>query len=260
MNNPSGKTYSLFANFDSTVEYYKTIRDLIEKLLLDCPDEETLLSQIRKTSGRRALFRIFHKKYKNKYFEENILKPSLSKFTKNVKNHLKELSLIKRLDPIIGATEEQYHLYMLEIELVNRIYKKDFKQLQYKMALLPHCLRDYHEKCLSIQGDIEQICKSCNKHCFINLGSKILIKYQIDPYISVTIDQVKLFKNLIKQHNRIGALGIACVPELVRGMRMCLDFGIPAIGIPLDVNRCARWMGRAHETSFSLEELEYLVK
>ena len=35
--------------------------------------------------------------------------------------------------------------------------------------------------------------------------------------------------------------------------------GIPAIGIPLDANRCARWMDRAYETTFNMQELENLL-
>ncbi|MBC8181833.1 DUF116 domain-containing protein [candidate division KSB1 bacterium] len=255
-----GKTYSLYANADTSNEYYETIRKLIDRFLENCRDEKILLLQVRKAISKPGLFKIFHNKFKNNCFEDDILKSSLSKFTKNIKNHLEEISIIKRFDPIIGTTEKQYFLYMLEIELVNRIYKKEFNEAHYKIALLPHCLRDFHERCLSQPGEIEQTCKGCNKDCFINQGSKILKKYQIDPYISVTIDQAKMFKYLMRKHKSISALGIACIPELVRGMRMCLDFDIPAIGIPLDVNRCARWMGRAQETSFNIEALENLIR
>jgi len=32
---------------------------------------------------------------------------------------------------------------------------------------------------------------------------------------------------------------------------------IPVVGIPLDANRCMRWMGRFEETSVNLERLGY---
>ena len=256
----TGKTYSLYADANTSNEYYETIRKLVDKFLENCQDEKDLLSQIRKASIKSSLHKVFRKKPNTNFFKNDILKSALSKYTTNVTRHLKKLSLIKRFDSIIGTTEQQYFLYMLEIELVNRIYKNEFKQAHYKIALLPHCLRDYHEKCLSEPGEIEQVCKGCNKNCSINQGSKILKKYQIEPYISVTIDQAKMFKRLLRKHHSIGVLGIACIPELARGMRMCLDFGIPAIGIALDVNRCARWMGKTYETSFNMEALENLVK
>jgi len=42
--------------------------------------------------------------------------------------------------------------------------------------------------------------------------------------------------------------------------RLCIRTGIPPVGIPLNANRCARWMDQAHETSFDLEQLEELLQ
>jgi hypothetical protein len=50
-----------------------------------------------------------------------------------------------------------------------------------------------------------------------------------------------------------GVLGIACIPELAWGMRDCMKRKIPVVGIPLDANRCMRWMGRFEDTSVNLE-------
>ena len=58
----------------------------------------------------------------------------------------------------------------------------------------------------------------------------------------------------------MGVLGIACIPELVSGLRLCDRLGIPAVGVPLDANRCARWFGESLETTFNLEELERILK
>jgi hypothetical protein len=66
-------------------------------------------------------------------------------------------------------------------------------------------------------------------------------------------------KRLKQEHISVGALGIACIPELAMGMRLCIRTGIPPVGIPLNANRCARWMSQAHETSFNLEQLEELL-
>jgi hypothetical protein len=149
---------------------------------------------------------------------------------------------------------------MVEIELVSRTYREAFKKSEYKFALLPHCLRDFRPQCRAIPGDIEHICKGCTEECFIRLGSVLLKHYGIHPYISTTIDQEKIFKKLKAEHPSISALGIACVPELARGMRLCTKLGIPPVGIPLDANRCARWMKQAQESSFSLKQMEELVR
>ncbi len=260
--NPSkGKTYTLFCDGAGTEEYYRTIKRLTDLFLLECPDEKRLLILIRQ-AGNTSLFR---KRVKNAdsvliSFIENSLRDSLSVYTSDVKHHLRNLSMTKRFDDTLTTREEQYHLFMLEIELSNRIYRKPFKVSEYRFALLPHCLRDFRPDCRSAPGDIEAECRGCTKDCFINLGSVLLKKYHINPYISVEIDQGRLFKKLKAQHPSVGALGVACIPELARGMRLCIGLGIPAVGIPLDANRCARWMKQAHESSFDLKELEELIR
>ncbi len=262
-----GKTYSLFNDNESAEKYYATILSIVNDLLHLCPDEQTLLIHVQK-AGRNRLVprgRRFGKK-KNSSIDPAIIahikktvKEKLSVYTTGVKEHLRNLSITQRLDPILRTGELQYHLNMLEIELVNRIYRTAFKQSEYKFALLPHCLRDFRPDCKSVRCVVEHVCRGCTDDCFIRLGSVLLKKYDIHPYISVSMDLEGLFKRLKSGHPSIGALGIACIPELTQGMRLCIKLDIPPIGIPLNANRCARWMKKAHESSFDLKELEELI-
>ncbi|NIM15819.1 MAG: DUF116 domain-containing protein [Candidatus Aminicenantes bacterium] len=262
-----GKTYSLYSDSHSTTEttdeYFNTIKRLADLCLQKyAGNEKNLLAQLQKESKKKKLIgKLLAKSEDNAFFNriKKTLKTSLSIYTKEVKNHLKHMSIFERFDSTLRTTEEQYHLYMLEIELVNRIYKHAFKSCTYKFALLPHCLRDFRLTCLSAPGDIEHTCKGCTKECYIHLAGKLLKKYNIDPYISVRMDQDKLLKEVKAKHQSVGVLGIACIPELARGMRLSIRLGIPPIGIPLDANRCARWMGKAYENSINLKALEELI-
>ncbi|MGE5893433.1 MAG: DUF116 domain-containing protein [bacterium] len=260
----SGKKYSLFGVDASTDRYFRTIRGIADSLSGRCPDQRSLLFHVQKAGGMR--FRKGSGYSADDALIAHIrktLRDVLQLYTRAVKEHLKSVPISRRLDRIIGTKEEAYHLYMLEIELVNRIYREAFRKSDYKFALLPHCLRDFRPRCKSVPGDMEYVCMGCTEDCFIRLGSELLKKYGIHPYISITIDQEKLFRRLKAEHpddRNFGALGIACVPELAQGMRLCIKLGISPVGIPLSANRCARWMKQAHETSFSLEELEELVK
>jgi hypothetical protein len=92
-------------------------------------------------------------------FVRETLKQSLSIYTRNVSNHLKTLPIEKRIDSTLATTEEKYHLYMLEIELVNRIYREEFKRSEYKFALIAHCLRDFRPGCRSEEGEFEAVCR-----------------------------------------------------------------------------------------------------
>lgn len=256
-----GKTYSLFGESIRTEQYYGTIRDVTNALLKKIPDEKELLSLAQKLGDKRSRNKLRKDTAQRKLGDliENTIKESLSAYTTGVKKHLKKLPLRKRFDDILTTREAQYHLCMLEIELINRICRDEFKRSKYKFALIAHCLRDFREQCEALPGDIEALCRHCTKECFINVGSMLLKRYGINPYISIEMDQEKLFEKLKEEHPSIGALGVACVPELARGMRLCIRLGIVPVGVPLDANRCARWMKKAHETSFSLEELEALL-
>ncbi len=258
-----GKTYSLFAEGDDSEHYYAEIKRLVDGFLKLCPDEKRLLSLIQKAGKRPFLMglKTTGADQKTLQFVRETVKQSLSIYTQNVSNHLNTLSpAAKRVDSTLATSEEKYHLYMLEIELVNRIYREKFKRSEYKFALIAHCLRDFRPGCRSVKGDIEAVCKGCTEGCLIRLGSVLLEKYGIKPYISVEMDQERLFRRLKQEHSSIGALGIACIPELAMGMRLCIRTGIPPVGILLNANRCARWMSQAHETSFNLEQLEDLVR
>jgi len=256
-----GKTYSLFAEGDDSERYYAKIKRLADMFLQRCPDEKRLLGLMQKVGKRPLLLdsKTTGPDRKLLQFVRETLRQSLSIYTQNVSNHLKSLPFAKKLDDTLATTEEKYHLYMLEIELVNRIHREEFKRSEYKFALIAHCLRDFRPECQSVEGDFEAVCMGCTEDCFIRLGSVLLEKYGIKPYISVEMDQERLFRRLKQEHPSIGALGIACIPELAMGMRLCIRIGIPPVGIPLNANRCARWMSQAHETSFNLEQLEELL-
>jgi len=257
-----GKTYSLCLDEQNSARYYELIRELTDKFLQRCPDEKKLLNYVRNASTQKSLIRRFSGRDTNKQlvsFIRQTLREFLAAFTTGVGQHLKSLPISQRFDPILRTKEEQYHLYMIEIELVNRIYGEAFKKSSYKFALIAHCLRDFRPECKAYSGDYETVCRGCTKDCLVHLGSILLKKYDIHPYISITMDFEKLFKKIKADHKSVGALGIGCVPELVMGMRLCIEMDIPPVGIPLDANRCARWMKEAHETSFNMEELEKLM-
>lgn len=258
-----GKTYSLYGGRTGTGEYYRLIREILNLFLQRCPDEMELLRQIQHAGGKSQLV----KKLSGKQIDKSLiafimisLQSALPVYTTGVKKHLKSIPFKQKLDPIIRTKEHQYHLYMIEIELMNRIYRESFRKSSYKFALIAHCLRDFRPECKSVSGEYESVCRGCTRECFIHLGSVLLKKYDIHPFISVSMDLDNIFDKIKSDHQDVGALGIACVPELVMGMRLCIKLGIPPVGIPLDANRCARWMKKADESSFNIKELEKLLK
>jgi Protein of unknown function DUF116 len=185
-----GKTYSLFDGQGGSEGYFAEIKRLADIFLQRGPETGKLLGLIRKAGKRPYLLGIKTSRAERQLldFVRETLRQAFSIYTQKVSEHLQTLPPARRTDPTLTTTEEQYHLYMLEIELVNRIYRDQFKRAEYKFALLAHCLRDFRPACESVQGDIEAVCRGCTEDCLIHLGSVLLEKYGIKPYISVEMD------------------------------------------------------------------------
>jgi hypothetical protein len=252
-----GKTFTLFGTVDSTEGYYRTVSDLADACLLLQPDIEALITEVRKLGKRPRLARKLSAPGAASLHRSLVqnARMNLAPYTAAVKEHLRELSLLKRLDGVLSFTEEQYHLAMLEIELMNREYGARFGKARRKLAFLPHCLRDLEADCRAAPRDIDYACRGCSDICNVNAVSTLLRQHGIEPYIWMQANLKALFRKLKEEEGGLGVMGIACVPELVRGMRMCVKLGIPVVGVPLNANRCARWMGEFYPTSVELDEV-----
>jgi hypothetical protein len=258
----NGKTYSLFGKSDSTSEYYETIRLLADKILALNPDTRDLIDNIRKFSSKK---RMLKKSLEIKNSDSlmggilNLINPHLKKYTENTEEHLRTLPISKFWDRRLATTREQYHFYMLEIELTNRLFASEFIKADKKIALMPYCLQDFTVKCKSEKNGFDYQCKHCSAKCFQNHASAILKTHHIEPYIWMGGNMKQMAKYITKERRSFGVLGIACIPELTWGMRNCRKNNIPVVGIPLNANRCIRWFGKFFSNSIDLNELERLV-
>jgi hypothetical protein len=258
----NGKTYSLFGKSDSTSGYYETIKMLADQILDLNPDHRFLIDSIRKFSSKKRILKKIHaiKKKSNLLAEIlNLINPHLEKYTLNTEEHLKTLPLSKFLDIRLATTREQYHLYMIEIELTNRLFASEFIMADHKIALLPYCLQDFSVKCKSEKSGFDYQCKHCSVKCFQNNASTILKAHGIEPYIWMEGNMKQMMKYAIKEKRSFGVIGIACIPELTWGMRDCRKNNIPVIGVPLNANRCVRWFGEFFPNSIDLAELDRLL-
>ena len=216
----NGKTYSLFGKSDSTTGYYETIRMLADKILELNPDPRYLIDNLTKFSSKRKILKRSLERKKSGNLMTDILiliHPHLKKYTENAEEHLKTLPLSKFLDKRLATTREQYHLYMLEIELTNRLFVSEFMKADKKIALMPYCLQDFTVKCKSEKNGFDYQCRHCSAKCFQNHASAILQTYGIEPYIWMEGNMKQLAKYTLKERRSFGVLGIACIPELTLG-------------------------------------------
>jgi hypothetical protein len=256
----AGKTYSLFGSAPTTEPYYEQVRRLADEILRLVPGEESVLALLQKAVRRRRTLARAARRDDGTALSAILrrLRGALSPYTANVRPHLGSLPKLSCTDRRLRLTEEQYHLHMVEIELMNRANLDRFLQCDLRIALLPHCLRDFHNGCRAEPGDIETVCAGCSGECYIHRASALLRKRGVHPYIWTNAKLGSLFRQL-RGEKTLGVLGIACIPELAWGMRACLKRKIPVVGVPLDANRCMRWMGRFHENSVNLQRLDELL-
>jgi hypothetical protein len=258
-----GKTYSLYSENDDTDGFYSVLSDLADSFLSFSESKEQLLSIIRKVSNRKRSLRTERKKSSSDSLIAKLLvktESRLSNYFTDIDGHLKNLSLADKCDSTLTTSREQYLLYMLEIELVNRINKENFNSSESKYAFLPHCLHDLDKECLSASDGTDYVCKSCSKNCSINSVSKQMKLRNVKAYIWREADLKKIFKLARSNGQSIGVFGVACIPELVNGMRLCTKYDVPAIGVPLDANRCIRWMGDFYPNSVNEKKILLLLK
>ena len=257
-----GKTYSLYGYEEISDYFFDNLGELVDLILQGFRDENSLLNFLRNTSKRKRTLKKEKKANPGDSPIANILyqaENSLSKYFTDIDAHLKNLTVSEKCDSTLTTSREQYLLYMIENELVNRMYKEEFNSSKIKYAFLPHCLHDLDKDCLSASNGTDYVCKSCSKKCSINSVSKLMTLRNIKAYIWREADLKKIFRLAKSSGESIGVFGIACIPELVNGLRLCAKYDVPAIGVPLDANRCARWMGDFYPNSVNEKKILSLL-
>ncbi|MBN3036183.1 MAG: DUF116 domain-containing protein [Bacteroidales bacterium] len=249
-----GRTYSLFGSGEDTSGYYTLVDTLAERLLSSASDPDRLLQELWR-AGRSV------RAYRRFALNHGVMNESarLSQYITDLAEHLKQVPLFTPPASVLRHQEPRYYANMIGIAVMNRLNRDRFRKANFRVALLPHCIREDIEACKAESDGTDYLCRHCRKGCYIGNVSHILKKQGITPYIWMTAGLKKLLRLLASQHGAIGVLGMACIPELAAGMRRVHDKGIPVTGIPLNANRCIRWMGEFLENSVDLGYLRKLT-
>lgn len=250
-----GKTYSLFGQHESTLSFYELIDKHLLTLLEFIPDRKDLLAHLQAISKSRRKFT----SWISSDPKIHDLFMDLKCFLTDLEEHLKQRPFYTLRGGALSTVEHQYLTYFLEFALINQMNRDQFLQSGFKLALLPHCIRISIPDCKARSDGLDMVCIKCSEGCFIREITGILEQNNIRAYIWMEMNFGPTIKKLLKEHRTLGILGIACIPELISGMRMCLKHRLPVVGIPLDANRCIRWMGDFYNNSVNLEKLRSLI-
>jgi len=256
-----GKTYSLVGPDGSSDPYFQAIQVFADSILEDTKSKNILDSAGDNSLCHNRLQSLLSTIQTVGNFSNLLpsLRTKFGSYTRNVQHHRESLPFRMRWNKTINMQEERYLTAMLEIELMNRIGVDRFRAAKVRAALLPHCLRDLSADCRSHVSGLDYVCKGCSAVCNVNKMSKILRRHGVMPYIWMNRDLRGILRGLLRRGQTVGIVGVACIPELIRGMRRCRKAGIPVIGVPLDANRCRRWWGQFYPNTVNLGELERLL-
>lgn len=250
-----GQTYSLVGDEGISADYYQLIAEFVNMCEEIIPQRRKLLQTLKKLHSRAWKY----PRNKLELLVQKMIAPKLEKYTPNINAHLAQLPFYKIWDRNLRLSMRTYHLIMLEIELMNRINRNLFLESNGKIALLPYCLRDLSKSCNAAKSGLEYRCQSCSPNCFVNHASHIFLNFGVDAYLWMSSSLKGIFRLIKSDHEHFGVFGIACIPELYAGMQKCMKLGVPVLGVPLNANRCARWMGSFKENSVYLEQIEKLL-
>jgi hypothetical protein len=250
-----GKTYTLHGRAATSDEYFRQVDALLDACLRRWPGPALLAELVRASTSERRLRRAARQVDSPVSFVCAQAEERLGDCFLDVAAHRASLSVADRCSRTLTMTREQYLLCAVEVELRNRLDFAGFAQCSERLALLPHCLRDLAADCRARPRGSDTTCMACSASCYLNQVSRLLRRHRVEPYIWMTAN----LGRLLRDQPGLGLLGIACIPELVRGMRRCARAGVPVLGLPLDANRCARWLGEFHANSVNLARLETLL-
>jgi hypothetical protein len=251
-----GKTYTLYGQASTSDEYFRQVETLLDVCLRRWPGPILLAELVRASTSERRLRRAARLVGSPVSFVCAQAEDRLASYFLDVAAHRASLSLADRCSKTLAISREQYFLCAVEIELRNRLNLVRFAQCGERLALLPHCLRDLAANCRAKPRGIDTMCMGCSVSCYLNQVSRLLRRHRVQPYIWMSANLGRLLR---QQASVLGVLGIACIPELARGMRRCARAGVPVLGLPLDANRCARWLGEFRPNSVNLTRLETLL-
>ena len=154
-----------------------------------------------------------------------------------------------------GRKEVEYHLNMLGAEIMNRAFKKEFKERPRKALLLPGCMRISQSICKSRETNLGLRCTGCSKNCNVDQLTKMGDKHDFEVYI-ISHESSAFSKSSKEDRDALGIIGVACISNLIAGGWKADSLGIPAQCVLLDYSSCKNhWDNEGFPTTINVNQL-----
>jgi hypothetical protein len=141
---------------------------------------------------------------------------------------------------------------LIEVQVTNKIQRKQFENAKNKAVLLPHCARAYMDRRCMADFDPNvptYKCKSCNPDCIVSKAITLGKKKGYDVYV---IPGGSCAEKILRDNAYGGVVGVACADELKLAIGLLKKLGISGQGVFLTRNGCSN-------TNLSLDSLRRVL-
>lgn len=157
-------------------------------------------------------------------------------------------------------TEEEYHLNMVCSQILNNVYRDEFKTTKEKVVLLPTCMNPVFTGCQAESDGTHNYCTACDKNC--NIGQ---IKRSIGTAAKVAlIPHSSGFSQFLKKWENaedVGLIGVACVLNLLSGGYEMRKLNIKSQCVFLDYCGCQKhWDSEGIPTNINVNQLKRILE
>ena len=185
------------------------------------------------------------------------------RYTVNVENFLhKSQSGYRWREDRIQCTRSrlEYHLNMVGSELMNRVFRDEFKKTGAKVVLVPGCMRGKSaEECEAVRTKEGLICQGCLPKCSVNQLNMMGEKHNFSVYIIPHASDLSLWSPK-KDRPLRGVIASACVTTLVEGDWELKRYNVPAQCVLLDYCGCKKhWHKHGIPTRFNMSEFKRIL-
>lgn len=213
--------------------------------------------------GQEELASSFKKIHEFTEWFETESEAVLGRYTSEVEKFLNNSEPLYRWrEDRISCTRRriEYHLNMVGAELMNRAFRKEFKNTDEKVVLLPGCMRAKSaEECKARRVPEGLICTGCSKECNVNRLRLMGKEKNFGVYIIPHASDLSLWSPRPGKPKK-GIIASACVTTLVEGGWELKRYDVNAQCVLLDFCGCKKhWMGEGLITELNTAELERIL-
>jgi uncharacterized protein len=171
-----------------------------------------------------------------------------------------ELDLKDREDYVfITRCINEYYINMVGAQILNQVYRKEFKQVDKVYIFVPGCMAAKMDQCKAVTGKMGYTCAKCTASCPVNQISQIGEKYHAETVIVYHGSELYHTK-ISSTEMSYGVIGIACVLELISGGFKAEELGYVPQCVLLNYCGCKQhWSSEGLVTDINRSRLEQLL-